>query len=792
MGREISINMNVTQPLVTVVIPVKNGGTRLRECLSAVFAQRTDFKFDVLCVDSGSKDDSLDVIREFRCRLLEIAPSSFGHGKTRNLAISLSQTPFIAMITQDAVPADENWLRLLIAPMREDEEVAGVFGRHLPHEGCMPSEAYMLDSHFKSFGTEVTKVKIGPGAEGWNHYKQYQSWYRFLSDNNAALRRSVWATIPYRDVEFLEDQLWATDILEAGYAKVYAPDACVRHSHNYPALTVLRRTFDETRYFREYCDPQGVVTLGSAAVRAVDQATTEIRKLFSDPALSPRERASWMMPTIARAVCQSAGAFLGDHYELFPDPLVRTISQHHGLKGDRRERGRRIPTRALITANWNATVKKHGALEAVTRAIKRISTAAESAAQTNWGWTLIHLRREGENLFRAPPPPPPPWWEHTQFRLADVEPPVAIQPRVTRKKGSRALTVNWVIPAFGKGGGGHMNIFRMVQKLEQRGHSQRVYVIDGWSLPQQASRMQSLVHEWFLPIKSPVRHLSGEMEPADICMATSWETAYAVRASISAPVRGYFIQDYEPQFHPMGSQSILAEATYRFGFKGITGGPWLAKIMREKYGMDVRYFMQGIEQDEYYPEIWQQPARRRVFAYMRPHTARRAFEIVALALKRITEAMPDVEVHIAGWDAPANQLPFEYISHGILNAAGLRALFSTCDVALCPSLTNYSIMPQELAACGCPVVEVDVESTRAVYPKGAVVLAPPSPKGLANAALGLLRDETYRREQIRRGFDYVRPLTWDAAADSVESALREFAGIAGSETKHVERARKKA
>ncbi len=86
-------------PFVAVVIPVKNGGDRLKECLAAVFAQRVPFAFEVLCVDSGSRDDSLATIRATAARLLEIPPHEFGHGRTRNLAVSQTTAPFVAMIT---------------------------------------------------------------------------------------------------------------------------------------------------------------------------------------------------------------------------------------------------------------------------------------------------------------------------------------------------------------------------------------------------------------------------------------------------------------------------------------------------------------------------------------------------------------------------------------------------------------------------------------------------------------------------------------------------------------------
>src|SRR5690349_7580189 len=75
----------------SVVIPTKNPGPIFRQVLAAVCSQETPFDYDVLVVDSGSTDGSVEFVREFadpRVRLMQIKPTEFGHGKTRNLAIA--------------------------------------------------------------------------------------------------------------------------------------------------------------------------------------------------------------------------------------------------------------------------------------------------------------------------------------------------------------------------------------------------------------------------------------------------------------------------------------------------------------------------------------------------------------------------------------------------------------------------------------------------------------------------------------------------------------------------------
>ncbi|MDQ3231704.1 MAG: glycosyltransferase family 2 protein, partial [Pseudobdellovibrionaceae bacterium] len=85
--------------LVSIVIPVKNGYRYLREVLEAVGGQETDFAFEIVVVDSGSTDGSLEVLKKHNVQLIEINSHEFNHGSTRNLAISKTRGQFVVMLT---------------------------------------------------------------------------------------------------------------------------------------------------------------------------------------------------------------------------------------------------------------------------------------------------------------------------------------------------------------------------------------------------------------------------------------------------------------------------------------------------------------------------------------------------------------------------------------------------------------------------------------------------------------------------------------------------------------------
>lgn len=246
--------MNVQSlPMVSVCILTKNPGAIFKLVLPAVLNQKTDFSYEVIVVDSGSTDGTLDFINDLkseRIKLLSIKPTDFGHGKTRNYAVSKSSGEFVAMITHDALPKNDYWLQGMIAPFFEDEAIAGVFGRHDAYESASPFTKRDIGLHFDNFNAGQKIVWLDD-KERYAKDVGYRQWLHYFSDNNAALRKSVWEKIPYPEVDFAEDQLWAKEIIEKGYKKAYADDAIVYHSHNYSLGQTFRRSYDESRALKK-------------------------------------------------------------------------------------------------------------------------------------------------------------------------------------------------------------------------------------------------------------------------------------------------------------------------------------------------------------------------------------------------------------------------------------------------------------------------------------------------------------------------------------------------------------
>jgi len=318
------------QPRAAVVIPVKNGGQLLVTVLQRILEQDTPWPFEVLVIDSGSRDGSQDRVRELGVRLHEIPPGEFGHGRTRNLGVSLTNGEFVAFLTQDALPADRHWLRRLVEAMELTPDTAGAFGPHLPYPDCNPVTARELALHFQGFGDAANVVRLDD-PERYAREPGYRQFLHYFSSNNACIRRTAWEHLPLPEVDFAEDQLWAQKAVEAGYAKAYAPDARVYHSHNFGVREGYRRAFDESRALRRlfgYVLVPNLRHLQGHWRRMVWRDWRWIR----ESRLSWWETLLWWWRIPLLNLAKLGGFYLGGRQEHLPDWLVQRLSRDKTLQ----------------------------------------------------------------------------------------------------------------------------------------------------------------------------------------------------------------------------------------------------------------------------------------------------------------------------------------------------------------------------------------------------------------------------------------------------------------------------
>jgi rhamnosyltransferase len=220
---------------LSVIIRTKNEESNIANCLSSIFAQKTSYQLEILIVDSGSADRTLDIASRFPVKIINIPPGEFTYGHALNIGVINSLGKYCVFISGDAYPAKENWLDELITPFG-DPLVASVSGGQLPILGLNPIE-------------EVALLKMFPN----------DSSHKVMSAANCAIRKDLLVKYPF--IEKVgnrelgnkptpEDLVWRLEIESLGYKTVYLPQAAVFHSH--PFVKFIRKVYWDHFYTGYY------------------------------------------------------------------------------------------------------------------------------------------------------------------------------------------------------------------------------------------------------------------------------------------------------------------------------------------------------------------------------------------------------------------------------------------------------------------------------------------------------------------------------------------------------------
>jgi len=550
----------------------------------------------------------------------------------------------------------------------------------------------------------------------------------FLSNVNAAYRRDCWEQIRFRDVPYAEDQAFGRDLLAAGWLKAYHPGAAVRHAHDYGAVEFMRRYFDEYRGLRA---TTGHVEAFSPlrALRTVRAETAADLRWMRERGAGAGERARWA----ARAGVHHSG---------------RRVFSALGSRAERLPAG--VRTRLSLERRGDG---------------------------------------DGASVAAAVPPPAgrpmPPYGADAYADAARVlrDGPVPLLDPVPGAAERERLRLALVVPPWRRGSGGHNTLFQLLSRLERRGHVCSVWICDphGETASRRAAVLRAEINDWFAPFEGPVYKGFDDWHGADVAIATGWQTVHPTLLLDGCRARAYVVNDHEPEFFPTSTEYRLAEDSYRHGMHCIAASPWLRDLVAQRYGASADAFQLGVDHAVYAPRP--DVARRRdtVVYYARHSTDRRAVPVGLMALAELHRRRPRTRIVLFGTDRPP-RTAFPYEHCDVLSPPQLAALYAEATVGLCLSLTNFSLMPKEMLACGLPCVELAGVSAESIFggDGGPLALAPLDPVALADAMERLLDDDAEWERRSRDAIAFVASHTWDVATDEVEAGLRHALATAGA------------
>ena len=234
---------NLSNPMkkgVTIIIPTFNGGNVFSKCLAAIKRQQNAGLLQLIIVDSGSTDGTIERAEKAGALVKRIDRRTFHHARTRNEALVMAAHENIVFMVQDAIPHSTTWLVNLVHTL-DQRGVIAAYTAQIPHDHATPYSRFEIESINEARGSALVIQQI----ESLESYEKmpYHMAYRMIGLDNvcAIYRKDRLLKTPFPEVDFAEDMAWAHKNLLMGHKIVYNPHVRVKHSHNRSPNYAFRR-----------------------------------------------------------------------------------------------------------------------------------------------------------------------------------------------------------------------------------------------------------------------------------------------------------------------------------------------------------------------------------------------------------------------------------------------------------------------------------------------------------------------------------------------------------------------
>ncbi len=215
-----------------LIIPTYNAASHIDALLQGILQQELQPNH-ILVIDSGSTDNTIELLKKHPVTVHQIPKAQFNHGGTRQQGIKMVDADIYIFMTQDAKLANKEALTQLLLPLQTDASIGCAYGRQLPNANANP-----LARHARLFNyppqsqTKALKDRKTLGIKTC-----------FISNSFTAYRKSALLQIGGfpTNLNFGEDSFVAAKMLLANWRIAYAADACVYHSHNLSLMEEFNR-----------------------------------------------------------------------------------------------------------------------------------------------------------------------------------------------------------------------------------------------------------------------------------------------------------------------------------------------------------------------------------------------------------------------------------------------------------------------------------------------------------------------------------------------------------------------
>lgn len=275
--------------LVSIVIRTLNEEKYLDELLEAINTQNKDgFKTEIIIVDSGSTDKTLEIARKYNSRITYIEKKEFSFGKSLNIGCEFADGEYLVFVSGHCIPVDNNWLNNLVNPLIK-HECDYVYGRQIGRDTTKFSENQV----FKKYFPEKLDVRVSE---------------IFCNNANSAITRKAWDKYKFNEeLTGLEDLFMAKEIFQDNGNINYVPRSVVFHIHDETWMQI------KTRYERESIALQKIMP--EVKVTLFDALNFILTGIFSDIGIAFRQKVllKELRSIIIFRIMQYYGAYKGNH-----------------------------------------------------------------------------------------------------------------------------------------------------------------------------------------------------------------------------------------------------------------------------------------------------------------------------------------------------------------------------------------------------------------------------------------------------------------------------------------------
>jgi glycosyltransferase involved in cell wall biosynthesis/ABC-type transporter Mla subunit MlaD len=238
----------VSKPIpakVSVIIPTRDAGDEFDYTLRRITQQEGVGEIELVVIDSGSKDKTVDLSGSYTQKVFQIPHEEFHHARTRNFGAEKATGDFLVFTVQDAVPVGNNWLYKLIRPIHEGRASA-VSARQIPRADADLFASWAMWLHNIYLGYNHDRVISSAVAKDFDHLDlQGKRAMASLDSVCLAIKKATFDSYRFNS-GYAEDVDLGIRLIKDDHTLLFQSSNAIIHSHNRPAMYFLKRGYVDT------------------------------------------------------------------------------------------------------------------------------------------------------------------------------------------------------------------------------------------------------------------------------------------------------------------------------------------------------------------------------------------------------------------------------------------------------------------------------------------------------------------------------------------------------------------